>query len=115
MKNVTIFAPEAIEFDMTALGLKKYKMPGDVPAEIIFKLMAMGERAGKGEAEAVKEIKDLICDLFSVYHSEEELAELKDKLGFRATMQIVTAVYDQLEEVAGEAKNPKALGEGSKE
>lgn len=105
VKKIEIFAPEDLEFDMSALGIGVYRMPGDIKTEKVLKLMALGSKMRSGDEEAYEKMIDILVSLFEPRHNEKELKELKDNLGMVVINQIIDALYEHIEDVVGEAKN----------
>ncbi len=99
MKNITIFAPEDIQYDFTSLGLGVFKLPGDLPTGTVLKLLALGD---KGIMNTYEEIVDIIIELFKIKHGEE--AKKLKNIGPIAVTQIITHLYTQIYSAAGEAK-----------
>ena len=110
MKKIEIFAPEDIEFDLSALKLGSYYMPGDIPTEKIIKLLALEQKYKNiknddNPEEIINQMKNQACMFFEDNHSEEELEKLKSKLGLSSLMQVISGIYETVTQSGEDIKN----------
>ena len=110
MKKIEIFAPEDIEFDLSALKLESYYMPGDIPTEKIIKLLALEQKYKNiknddDPEEIINQMKKQACMFFEDNHTKEEMDKLKNKLGFSSLMQVIAGIYETMAQSGEDIKN----------
>jgi hypothetical protein len=74
------------------LGGKTYKLPGDMPLELFFRIQAFEQRVEKGENEMtlLSELRDEILALFQVH--QPQMKTLPD-MGVTTLLQALGAIY----------------------
>ena len=93
--------PELVDVDLDALAPvptraklagKVYKLPGDMPLDLFFKIQTFGDRVEKGESEMVmlEELHDQLLALFQVH---QPALKTLPPMGVTQLLQALGAIY----------------------